>query len=557
MRSANFEVSVNQPLGPGRILYVAGIKQASRALSNLPTLSRFSQIAIRSKRGKLVLYIGVARLIERPQIIIGFDSQDFPLLLGLQSIEGHLTLIGQTRSGKTQLAALILFQLNRLGICVIAIGCKAVDNLLIASLKAACDSPTRLDANGNRVRAKYEFCTLQPGVRTMAFNPLAQQRPPHSQFTIEAANFNRAFIAGNPAINPASRYFAGESLRLLLRCWPASSMRELAAKIERLKLNRDEKYSTAAIRNEILQFASIDQLNRPISDPLSINVATSIHSGGAIYIDCNAQDAGTLATPFASASVQSAITTKRAIAPGRSTIIIILIDEFQIFSREYGKQLIEQASSSGIILILIYHTLDQMGEDAETISMTQARIILGAVPGGSTDRHLQHLFGTREILRPSFGQVAGRSKTSNFSQSQGPIGTTITYGTGDANSQQSNITMTPDEDAVWKINDTLRLNNNREEYVCSAYPGAELTQWGGAVLGIRDEAHFSFDEINKIANDTLQNASNTYLPSQTPEKPRAGSATTALTASPTINSLGQQWQGLFARILQKLQTNSN
>lgn len=97
MRRDGFAVSLDKPLDAGRILHVVGIKQAADALTDLAALSKYSQIAIHAKCSPHTLYIGVAQLIESPQVTVGFHHTGLPLVLELQALQGHITILGPTR----------------------------------------------------------------------------------------------------------------------------------------------------------------------------------------------------------------------------------------------------------------------------------------------------------------------------------------------------------------------------------------------------------------------------------------------------------------------------
>lgn len=265
--------------------------------------------------------------------------------------------------------------------------------------------------------------------------------------------------------------------------------------------------------NEIAQLAAIDQANKSSEDRTSINIERTIRNSGGIYFDCCFQDVGAMATPVCAVIVQAIIAVKRAVWPGRNRRIFIFIDEAQMFPREFLKQLIEQAAGSGVILVLAYHTLDQMGDDVETISMTQARMIFGAVPGGSTDRHLQCLFGTHTVYRRNFSDSAGVSASESVTYTQGPTGNSMAIGNGLARTQQSSFGFTEVEEQVWTPNDTLKLNDNRDHFVLQVTPGAEFAQYGpSAILAHRGGTHLSFDTINQLTEDALNNTPDTYLP---------------------------------------------
>lgn len=265
--------------------------------------------------------------------------------------------------------------------------------------------------------------------------------------------------------------------------------------------------------NELAQLAAIDQANKSGEDRTSIDIERTIRNSGGIYFDCAFQDVGALATPVCAVIVQAIIAVKRIVWPGRSRRIFVFIDEAQMFPREFLKQLIEQAAGSGVILVLAYHTLDQMGDDVETISMTQARMIFGAVPGGSTDRHLQCLFGTHIVYRRNYSNAAGVSASESVTNTYGPVGDSLSISNGLARTQQSSFGFTEVDESVWTPNDTLKLNDNRDHFVLQVSPGAEFAQYGpSAILAHRGGTHLTFDKINRLTEDALNNTPDTYLP---------------------------------------------
>lgn len=71
--------------------------------------------------------------------------------------------------------------------------------------------------------------------------------------------------AGNPASNPQVRYFATAGVEMLAQVPRSHSAKELSASIDKLKLNKDEQYRIAGVRNEFKLMAYLQQLNLPIS----------------------------------------------------------------------------------------------------------------------------------------------------------------------------------------------------------------------------------------------------------------------------------------------------
>ena len=513
MRAEGFLIGINSPVNSGPTLTVTGIQEAADALSDRPRLAQYAQIEIKAAPGYMSVFIGTERLLDRPQIIIGFTPCGFPILLGMKSTEGHLTIVGPTGTGKSLTVGLIVYQLSRLGYPVFVIGCKAYDPVLHASIKAGCESLTWLNAAGKPVARTAELFTLQPGLKSKAFNPLAQKRNAAISKIAQSGTLVRAVTSGNPASDPSARYFSGASVDMLLKVDLGRSARQLAANIEKLTLDKDAKYSTGGVRQELAQIAAVEHVNRPLEDPTSIDIERILKSRGSAFFDTNAQDMGTVATSISGLFVQSIIATKRAVCLSLGDRVFIIIDEAQIFPREYLKQLIEQARGSGITLILAYHTLEQMGDDAETISMTQVKLILGAVPGGSTDRYLQSLFGTHKVWRHNLSQGTGTSQGTSVTNSSGPVGSSVSHGYSDSISQQSSFGFTETEEQVWTPNHTLELNHHRENFVCMVSPGAEMAHWGpGAILGARNGLHLSFDQINQLSQEALNDSIGTDLP---------------------------------------------
>lgn len=541
MGAEGFLVRINSPVSSGPTLTVVGIQEAAEALSNRPKLAQYSQIEIKADLGYMSVFIGTERLLDRPQIIIGFTPCGFPILLGMKSTEGHVTIMGPTGTGKSLNVGLIAYQLCRLGYSVFTIGCKSYDPVLHASIKAGCESLTWLDAAGKPVARLADLFTLQPGLISKAFNPMAQKRHAAASPIAQSGTIVRALSSGDSASNSNARFFAGASVGVLIEVDHGHSPKQLAANIEKLKLDKDTKYATAGVRQELAQIAAVEHVNRPLEDPTSINIERILKTRGSAFFDVNAQDMGTVATSISGLFVQSIIATKRAVCLSLGDRVFVIIDEAQIFPRSYLKQLIEQARGSGVTLILAYHTLEQMGDEWETISMTQARIILGAVPGGSTDRHLQSLFGTRKVWRRNLSQGSGTSHGTSVTHSSGPVSSSVSQGYSDSTSQQSSFGFTETEEQVWTPNHTLELNHHRENFVCMVSPGAEMAHWGpGAILGVRNGLHMSFEEINKLSKEALSDP-------PCPDLPKAPQGALNPPASPA--SHGDETRARLAGIL--------
>lgn len=170
-------ISVGRPLTSGPTWRVCGHSEASHAVSDRPKLSTYSQIEFVAPNGGKSTFIGTDGLLNHPQIFVGYHESGFPLLLGVnRALEGHLTIIGPTRSGKSTTIGSMSFQASCLGYPTFVVGLKSIDPVLLASLKAGCESKTRLNAAGELVSAPFDYFSLQPGIRTKSFNYHAQKK---------------------------------------------------------------------------------------------------------------------------------------------------------------------------------------------------------------------------------------------------------------------------------------------------------------------------------------------------------------------------------------------
>lgn len=540
-------ISVGAPLTPERPLRVTNHMEASHAVSDLLALAGYSEVEFIHPSGRPSTFIATDGLITNPQIFVGFhESTGFPLLLGVKgAMEGHLTIIGPTRSGKSTTIGSMSFQCSCLGFPVFIIGIKSPDPVLLASLKLACESLTRVGASGKPQPVPFNFFSLQSGIKTGKFNYHAQTQFTSQPKWLKAGMLVQALMPGGSTADATKRYFETYAQQFLQSFNWGDSFREQHANASKLKQGRDAQYATAGILNEISRLGQIEQVNPLATDPASIKLDEIIDTRGGVYFDCSFQDVGATATAFAAIVALAIIAVKRAICPDRDKRIVVFIDEAQMFPRGLLKQLIEQAAGSGVILVLAYHTLDQMGDDAETISMTQSRMIFGAVPGGSTDRHLQHLFGNHKVYRINFSEAAGIS--NSLGASYGPGGITITEST--VTSRNSSFGLTEVDEPVWTPDHTLRLNDNRDQFVLQVSPGTEFAQFGpSAILASRGGTHLSFDTINKTAQEALKDGPQTQLPTN---------PTPALIQAPSLSQEPAEkrsvWLTAFRQLAERVQ----
>jgi hypothetical protein len=518
-RAEGLFAAVGQPMTAGPRIRVKSEQEIADALSDLPRLRKISEIEIVGQNHALPTYVKTESLLSNPQVFVGFHHSGYPLLLGVKRVmEGHMTVMGPTRTGKSTMLALVMYQISRLGYAVFVCGHKSVDPIILATLRAAADSFTRLDDRDQLFRVPFALSTLQPNVKTKGFNFLAQKNA-YLAHWLKAANLLKALSTGGSESDPNQRYFMTFGQALLQKTDWGSSFRELNANLARTKQDRDTRYATAGMQNEIEQQAAIEQVNVPAGDPRAIDLLEMIQKKGAVYFEACFMDVGSVATATSALFAQAVVSAKRLFSTNPKHIIFLFIDEAQLFNRALLKQLIEQCSGVGIRLILAYHDLDQLGLDAPTISMTQVKIITGAVPGTKTAKYVQDLFGTTTEYQISFSGSDGKSTSQGTSETVGPSGTSVGVSSTTSHSQQTGFGITEREDFTWKPNDTLELNYRRDQFVMIITPGAELSYYGSkALLCSRNAAHMTFDEINKLADDTLNNSPDTFFPGEKPCK---------------------------------------
>jgi hypothetical protein len=58
----------------GPIIHARNLREAADALSDLPTLSEFAEIAIAGIKNAPTTYIKTPQLIAKPQVIVGYQS---------------------------------------------------------------------------------------------------------------------------------------------------------------------------------------------------------------------------------------------------------------------------------------------------------------------------------------------------------------------------------------------------------------------------------------------------------------------------------------------------
>lgn len=119
---------VGAPQTSGRRLCVTGHQQAARAVSDLLTLSNYSEVEFVHPSGGPSTFITTQELLNTPQVFTGYHEVSvFPLLHSLKvTMEGHLTVIGSIRTARSSTLSALAYQLLRLGCFKVSVGSKSV-----------------------------------------------------------------------------------------------------------------------------------------------------------------------------------------------------------------------------------------------------------------------------------------------------------------------------------------------------------------------------------------------------------------------------------------------
>jgi hypothetical protein len=518
LRNKGVFLSIGRRLTSGKLIRARNLREAADILSDRLALAQALELEIVGLNGSPSLFIYIPSLLARPHIIVGYHESGLPILIAVEDLKGHFCVVGLTQAGKSLVLGLIGYQLVRLGHGAVFLGMKAPDPMPLAHMRWACESKTRLDDQGHRVSAPFAYFTLEFNTRTRSLNCQVQWRwnlPKWLKAGVLLKSLGR-----DGFINDRLGHYFTTSEQALLQKVPdwGDSLRELRDAVERVKQTREEYKSTSGLRHELAQLAEIDQLNLPAGHPSSIDVAAMLKERGVIYFDPCCLDLGSVGTAVAAYFLQTVIFIKRNLIPDRNKRLYIFIDEGQKLPLSLVAGWIEQLAAYGMHLGLTVQNISQLGDYAETISMTQTRIVFSAVPEGLTDRLIRSLCGTAKEWAPSFS--VGQSNSLSAGESVGPSGTTVS--TGSVTGEQLGFSLTEHDAPAWTTNDTLNLNNNTDEFLVSVTAGhfgptPIRCQRGGVVI--------PFDVANALAEDTLKNSPNGFLPGQPPVKQLPAPAT--------------------------------
>ena len=516
VRAQGIQISVGTRQKKGRLLRLDGIRQTAFGLSDLISMANYSEVEIVGINGAPSTFIATESLLSKPQVIVGYSERwGFPILLGASDVfKYHAALIGMTQGGKSTLLALILLQLSQLGFAIILFAMKCLDASLLASLWAACNSLTRLDEHNQPTKAPFYIYTLEPGMKTRGINvvPVIRSNVPSERAA--RSIMYRGLSQGGAEHDARRRFFSTYEFAMFQRLPEVgNSLAELAAKFAEMEQTQEEKRFSAGFQSEVGQLGYIEQANLPEDHPANIDVLTVLERGGAIVFDANIQDAGALGTANAALVLLMIAQLKRKHMPGRDCVIYVPIDESQKFNQELLKQLVEQLAGFSIRLLLCYHNLEQLGENQETLGMTQLKFIFNANPGGETDRYLQSLHGTKTDYLFNFGGGDGYSINESVGETVSPTGTSISVTKGSGKSGQSNYGFSETEKPVWPPNATLELNGDTNLFVLSVNPGAECACYGPIpILCNRGGYHLTWAEVRAMSEAALKSDPHAFIP---------------------------------------------
>jgi hypothetical protein len=503
-RQEGLVVSVGRRISNGKLKTVSGPRDTQDIVTDAVELRKYKEIEVKGLRGTPSMFILVETLISFPQIFYAYSkTSGLPIFLGIKrALEGLMLILGMPRTGKSTKMAEMFRAFARHGIPSFFVGCKEFDPTIVAGGKSGADAYTRFDAAGRAARGRFTYASMQPGLPTAVFNWLMQKFPDVPPSLI-VANWLLAIGQDGGASDLAQRFFAGSSHQLFLKTGFKGSFKHLDASLERLKLDRDTLYSTAAARHIISQLASLE-IDIPKDHPAQLDIGSLILEKAAVYYDPSYMDTAHLAVANAGLFVNAVVFAKRRVLPGRERLIALFVDECHQFPRSFLLQLVSQCASSGIRLIMSWHALGQMGDEWEQLSMAQVRVIFGALAGSKTEEHLVHLSGTKKDYTLNFGDNVGNGR--NEGVTSGPGGVSVSSGV--SSSQGSQFGFAERDVNVWKSSDTQSLNYNRNESVIAICPGAELAhvgaspivcESGGLQLSSAEIEHFTQEALNETA----------------------------------------------------------
>jgi hypothetical protein len=522
-------VSYGKPLTNGPRLTLGNSVAIMNGLSDRIEIAKYEEVEILGINGALPTYLLKETLLAHPLVFLLYAENGRPVLIDPdKGFEGNANVSGMTGQGKTTWAACPLYQLNRLGFCVVAIGNKHFDSMLYSSLRAAAESKTRPDGNGT-ARPRFWFINFIQGLYTSGFNYIRQLlRDPDHRIQLHAGNLLQALNLSAPVNDRAGQYFAGSQIASLIETtdW-GLALSELAETCSSKKMSRDERYSNAGLTNALVLLAAYEQLNLPEGHPADLNFEDLILQGNALYLEAAGLTLGDTANAIVGLTVQTLIAAKKAVDPTNKLLVFLFIDESQRFPRQLLLRYLEELRHSRIRLIHAYQDASQFGPlEYQAASTTQVRLVFSARPGSEQERFLREDFGTKTIYEISFSHGKQKSNTNGWAEGESrPFGgSSLTAALGSRSSGingsvtdgiTKGYSLIPREVPALSPDKIQDLNDDPSKCAITITPRKGLLPKSltkGGNLAIIGGPPMTFSDIDRVAEQACLPSPFTFLP---------------------------------------------
>ena len=560
-------VSYGKPLTNGPRLTLGNSVAIRNGITNSIELAKYDEVEILGIYGAPATYLLTKTLRAHSLVFLLYDENGRPVLGDPDKVvEGNCNLSGLSGSGKTTWVAGFLYQVGRLGFCVVAIGNKHFDPMLYSSLRAAIESKTPRDDNGHKRSARFWFITFLQGFYTSGFNYIRQLlRDPDQRIQLHAGNLLQALNLSAPVNDRAAQYFAGSQLARLINTtdW-GLALCELADACSSKAMSRDERYSIAGLTNALVLLAPYQQLNLPEGHPGDLNFEQAILHGDAIYLEAAGLTLGDSANAIVGLAVQTLIAAKKSIDPTNKLLVFLFIDESQRFPRQLLLRYLEQLRHARIRLIHAYQDASQFGlTDYQAASATQVRVVFSARPGSEQERFLREDFGTEKKYEISFSQGKQQSNTSGTSDGESrPFGgssLTAALGSRSTGSHEAvtdginkGYSLTPREVPALSPDNIKDLNDDPSKCAITIAPRKGLLPASlkkGGNLAIVAGPPMPFSEIDRLAEQACLPSPFTFLPaSRQLQAPKSARKKRQLPSPPTTRLPNDERSRLLAEL---------
>jgi hypothetical protein len=509
------------PRGP--TLFFRNFFETIRGLANRPLLAEHQEVAIASIRGAPPIHVLCDTLLEYPQMCWAYNELGQPILVGVRdATKAHINLCGQSRCGKTTTGATIMSEAVWHDCPVIMFGNKIFDPTLYA-IRAAAESVNR----------PFRLITLDQKMPTSGVNYLKHVlRDPTQLPHLVAGHLMDGLDLSAPTEDRAGQFFAGAQLDHLtdtlagfMNTYRGQSLRDLADAIIKKRLNRDESYAIAALKNALSQSGRIPQLNLSPGDPSDVDFEWVVEKRAAVYIEAASLRNGDISDRICGLLLQAFMTAKEVVDPLNKITVFMLVDEAADFPRPLLRRVVNKAAALNIRLVFAFQCASQFGDDEfENLVNTQISLVFSAKPGSKTERYLQASFGTKREYRIATSIGTNQQNQENWGEGRSdPIGGTgleashssSHYGGSKAAGSHKDFNITRDEVPAWSADDTKWLNDSPLVAAMSVTPREELTRFslepGGNRITLGGPP-FPFEEIDRIAARAYEPSTVTFLP---------------------------------------------